>query len=241
MKYIKRLLFLFCIASLTFSMTGCLETTPVGESFSAEVNNSTTNENIVYEALFYTNNGDLYSIVEGKDFVFTPNRVKEYGYNSEGYWESYYTTSAVMTIQVDGSYIESCGNTIILKDERVTYTPVEDILKSIEEGLKDNDEDTPTLSVDDKEENDRLMSGYESYWNLRYWWSDIKEKGQGGAKMIIIQSQNGDNIGVISGNDVTWRVAEDLPKTTVITVDGKEVLIHRANFQIIDTKLLENK
>ena len=41
-----------------------------------------------------------------------------------------------------------------------------------------------------------------------------------------------------SGDDVYWEVPEDLPKMTKLMVDGKALYIHRANYQIIDKKLL---
>lgn len=232
----KKVAILMTTVFAAIAMVGC---SPTGETFTAlqngdnvgtsgEVGNGVESTSS-YEALFYTNSGELYSVVEGKTFTFTPNKVKEYGYSSSGSWESYYATSAVMTIQIDGSYIESCGNTIVLKKKDTVYTPVEDILHSLD------------MSVESKEGNENAMSGLESYWHLKHWWHDIKEKGQGGGKMVVIQSQNGDNIGVLSGSNVTWRVSEDLPKTTVLTIDGQDVLIHRANFQIIDAKLLENE
>ena len=56
---------------------------------------------------------------------------------------------------------------------------------------------------------------------------------------VIIQSQLGDPICAYSGNNVYWKVCEDLPKTTKLMIDGKALYIHRANFQIIDTALLD--
>lgn len=41
-----------------------------------------------------------------------------------------------------------------------------------------------------------------------------------------------------SGDEVYWKVCKDLPKTTKLMIDGKALYIHRANFQIIDKKLL---
>ena len=38
---------------------------------------------------------------------------------------------------------------------------------------------------------------------------------------------------------VYWEVEDDLPKTTKLMIDGKPLYIHRANFQIIDKKLLK--
>lgn len=42
-----------------------------------------------------------------------------------------------------------------------------------------------------------------------------------------------------SGDEVYWKVCDDLPKTTKLMVDGKALYIHRANFQIIDKALLQ--
>ena len=42
-----------------------------------------------------------------------------------------------------------------------------------------------------------------------------------------------------SGDSVYYEVCSDLPKTTKLSIDGKALYIHRANFQIIDTSLLD--
>lgn len=46
-----------------------------------------------------------------------------------------------------------------------------------------------------------------------------------------------------SGNKLTdevyWKIPKDLPKMTKLMIDGKALYIHRANFQIIDTALLD--
>ena len=55
----------------------------------------------------------------------------------------------------------------------------------------------------------------------------------------MIQSQDGYNIGAFIGTDVTWEVAEKLPKTTKIIIDGLPLYIHRCNFTIIDSGLIE--
>lgn len=61
----------------------------------------------------------------------------------------------------------------------------------------------------------------------------------GKSRVVVIQSQLGDPICAYSGNDVYWKVCKDLPKTTKLMIDGKALYIHRANFQIIDKKLLD--
>jgi len=42
-----------------------------------------------------------------------------------------------------------------------------------------------------------------------------------------------------SGDEVYWEIPNDLPKMTKLMIDGKALYIHRANFEIIDKKLIE--
>jgi hypothetical protein len=42
-----------------------------------------------------------------------------------------------------------------------------------------------------------------------------------------------------SGESVYWEIPDDLPKTTKLSIDGKALYIHRANFTIIDTALID--
>ena len=58
-------------------------------------------------------------------------------------------------------------------------------------------------------------------------------------RVVVIQSQLGDPICAYSGDSVYYEVCSDLPKTTKLSIDGKALYIHRANFQIIDTSLLD--
>lgn len=61
----------------------------------------------------------------------------------------------------------------------------------------------------------------------------------GKSQVIVIKSQIGAPIYAFSGDKVYWEIPEDLPKFTRINVDGKQLYIHRANFQIIDKALLQ--
>ena len=42
-----------------------------------------------------------------------------------------------------------------------------------------------------------------------------------------------------SGKNVYWEVSTNLPKTTKLMIDKKALYLHRANFQIIDNKLIK--
>lgn len=61
----------------------------------------------------------------------------------------------------------------------------------------------------------------------------------GKKKTIIISSQQGVPIGVYQGDDVYVTISEDLPKMTRLNIDGKALYIHRANYVIIDTEMIE--
>ena len=69
-------------------------------------------------------------------------------------------TSSVVTIEVDGSYIESCGSTVIFKDTRLKMIPIPDSLN---------------------------RTGA-SYIGLTNWWYDMKEKRQHGEKIVLEQA-----------------------------------------------------
>lgn len=55
--------------------------------------------------------------------------------------------------------------------------------------------------------------------------------------VVVVSSQNGVPIGLFQGNDCYMEIPNDLPKTTLLSIDGKLVYIHRANVDIIPTGL----
>ena len=61
----------------------------------------------------------------------------------------------------------------------------------------------------------------------------------GKSRVVVIKSQLGQPITAYSGDEVYWKIPEKLPKMTKLMIDGKALYIHRANFQIIDTDLLD--
>lgn len=222
MKIKKLMGILLCIA-MTASFVGCEMSDSVFMT-----NTDTVDEKIklTYEAMMYDNTGNNYVTFKGNSFNITPNKVKQYGYSTSGSWDWWYETSSVVTIEIDGNYVQSCGSTVIFKDSRLEITPLETEIRT-----KDNSGDSG-YAVDVPDEN------LDSYFSLKNWWYSSAEKGQGGEKIVLIQSQDGYNIGVVEGNEVTWEVAEKLPKTTLITIDGMPLYIHRCNFTIIDTELI---
>ena len=55
--------------------------------------------------------------------------------------------------------------------------------------------------------------------------------------VVLVSSQNGTPIGLFQGNSCYTEIPGDLPKTTLIHIDGKRVYVHRANVDIIPASL----
>lgn len=225
MKIKKAIVILLCIA-MTVSCSGCELSDLLKSDISETITTEDENITLTYEAMMYDNTGNNYATFKGNSFNITPNKVKQYGYSTNGSWDWWYETSSVVTIEIDGNYVQSCGSTVIFKDSRLEITPLETEIKAA-----DSSGDSE-YTVDVPDEN------LDTYFSLKNWWYNSTEKGQGGEKVVLIQSQDGYNIGIVEGDDVTWKVAGKLPKTTLITVDGMPLYLHRCNFTIIDTELI---
>lgn len=71
-------------------------------------------------ATFYDNHGAQWLQCEGETFDIKPNKVKEWAYNTDGY-----SLSSVVSIDIDGKSVESCGSTIVFADSRLTQYDVD--------------------------------------------------------------------------------------------------------------------
>lgn len=69
--------------------------------------------------------------------------------------------------------------------------------------------------------------------------NQIKNDWLGESKLILIRSQNGTPLATFLGNKVTTSAPDGIPNTTYLLVDGKRLIIYRADFTIYDTSLLE--
>ena len=209
---------------MTLQLSGC------GDNHSVTIvseNQEVEQNSIVYEAMLYDNYGNNFLNFTGNEFTITPNKVKQYGWNTDGSWTSWYDTSSVVTIEIDGNYIQSCGSTVLFKDTRLEMLEIPSQLS-----IKNTEmDDKYALSVNDET--------FKTYLGLTNWWHDMREKGQHGQKLVLIQSQDGYNIGSFIGNDITWQIEDALPKTTKIMIDSLPLYIHRCNFTIIDSGLLD--
>lgn len=170
-------------------------------------NNDKSGVEFAYKALLYNNTGENFVSFTGNRFDITPNKVKQYGYNSEGSYTSWYETSSVVTITIDGHKMDTCGSTVIFKDVNLKIEPLDENI--------DTSDDFAIVN----------------------WYRNSIESRHNYNQLVLIQSQDGYNIGVVAGNNITWEVAEKLPKTTLISIDGKPLYVHRCNFSVIDTAM----
>lgn len=122
--------------------------------------------------------------------------------------------SSVIEIIVNGDEMLQVGNTVIFAEKGLDliedYELPEDISKTDGGGF------VPF---------DRFVNG-------------VKNK-IGKEKTIVVSSQMGIPIGVFQGEDVIVTVPDDLPKMTRLNIDGKSLYIHRANYVILDSSMLE--
>ncbi|MDD6154802.1 MAG: DUF5052 family protein [Eubacteriales bacterium] len=163
----------------------------------------------------FDNYGHLTLKTHGKKISIEPNVVKDTIYSDDS-WQEVKTESSVISITIDGKDVESCGDTCIFYDTRLK---------------PDYDFTADTIESDD---NGNPLNNAVFAKSI----NKIKNK-IGKSRVVVIKSQMGTPIYAFSGDKIYWEVADDLPKFTKLSVDGKPLYIHRANFQIIDKKLID--
>ena len=171
-----------------------------------------------YECQFYSNEGEKFMTLSGQKINLSSNIVKEKTFFDDGTSGYTNTMSSVVTITVDGKQVENCGSTVLF----------------IEKGLQP-DVDFRAESVETISSTAHGIGSNTGIANVvnRY------KNAYGKPTVVVIQSQLGDPVCAFSGDSVYWEVCQDLPKTTKLMIDKKALYIHRANFQIIDSKLLD--
>ncbi len=199
------------LAVLSLMMSGCA-------SFRSHLNELQGNlVGVSFTVETYDNYGQLTMTTKGDKIKLAGNKVEEMIATDNG-WVSHYEMSSVMTITIDGKEMESCGDTLIFAEEGLSkaldFTTPDFINSHAEPG---NITDNTVLAY--------WINGYKNLF--------------GKSRVVVIKSQMGQPLCVYQGNKVYWEIPEDLPKTTKLMIDGKALYIHRANFQIIDTKLLK--
>ena len=209
MKRIKALLAtIICICIIT-GLTGCA----ANDDYMNDVKGNLSGNS--YTIYTYDNYGQKVMTTTGDKINIAGNKTKSKGYDSEGNETTSYDVSSVITILIDGKEIESCGDTCIFEQ------------KGLKPEVDFTQENIISHSTGKISEN-TYIAGIVNYYKNYF----------GKSRVVVIKSQLGQPIAAYSGDEVFWKIPDDLPKMTKLIIDGKALYIHRANFQIIDKELL---
>lgn len=209
MKRIKALLAtIICICVIT-GLTGCA----ANDDYMNDVKGNLSGNS--YTIYTYDNYGQKVMTTTGDKINIAGSKTKSKGYDSEGNETTSYDVSSVITILIDGKEIESCGDTCIFEQ------------KGLKPEVDFTQEDITSHSTGKISEN-TYIAGIVNYYKNYF----------GKSRVVVIKSQLGQPIAAYSGDEVFWKIPDDLPKMTKLMIDGKALYIHRANFQIIDKELL---
>lgn len=210
MKRIKALLAtIICICVIT-GLTGCA----ANDDYMNDVKGNLSGNS--YTIYTYDNYGQKVMTTTGDKINIAGNKTKSKGYDSEGNETTSYDVSSVITILIDGKEIESCGDTCIFEQ------------KGLKPEVDFTQEDIISHSTGKISEN-TYIAGIVNYYKNYF----------GKSRVVVIKSQLGQPIAAYSGDEVFWKIPDDLPKMTKLMIDGKALYIHRANFQIVDKELLQ--
>ena len=205
----KRIFAVLLSAILVVALTGCSK---LG-SIINEIHGSLIGNN--YTVYTYDNYGNQTLKTSGKKISITGNKIETVSYDSDGRAVTGYDLSSVITITIDGQEIESCGDTCIF-----TQKGLEPNVDFTQEDIESND--------NGKLSNNTYIANIINKYKNKF----------GKSRVVVIKSQLGQPITAYSGDKVYWTVPKKLPKMTKLMIDGKALYIHRANYQIIDTSLL---
>lgn len=209
MKRIKALLAtIICICTITW-LTGCA----ANDDYMNDVKGNLSGNS--YTIYTYDNYGQKVMTTTGDKINIAGNKTKSKGYDSEGNETTSYDVSSVITILIDGKEIESCGDTCIFEQKG---------LKPEVDFTQENIISHSTGKISENTYIAGILNSYKNYF--------------GKSRVVVIKSQLGQPIAAYSGDEVFWKIPDDLPKMTKLMIDGKALYIHRANFQIIDKELL---
>lgn len=208
-KNIKKLTAVILMMLMVFSISGCaILDSKLNDIKGDLIGNS-------YTIRTYDNYGSIVMTATGGRINIVGNPVETTSYSSDGEVITGYELSSVITINIDGEQIQSCGDTCIFEGNGLQPDAV----------FSQNDIYSYADSITDWTSITGVVNKYKNMF--------------GKSRVVVIKSQLGQPITAYSGDEVYWEIPDDLPKMTKLMIDGKPLYIHRANFQIIDTELLD--
>ena len=208
-KNVKKIVCVVMCMMFVFSITGCAK---LNSKINDIKGNLTGNGYTIHT---YDNYGKLVLTTSGEKINIKGNAVETTNYDSNGDVITGYEMSSVITINIDGNQIQSCGDTCIFEQKG---------LKPAVDFTKEEINSTSYKVISDNTYVSNIVNKYKNMF--------------GKSRVVVIKSQLGQPITAYSGDEVYWEIPKNLPKMTKLMIDGKALYIHRANFQIIDTELL---
>lgn len=166
-----------------------------------------------FEVSIYDNFGSNILNISGDKIQVDNNTVKVLSVNSDGSYSTTYEMSSVISNTIDGNNMETVGNTVIYAERGLNK-------------IKDFEMDT-NITTNGGTFN-LLDRNINKIKNLI-----------GTSKVVIVSSQLGVPLAVYGGDKVYYEIPDDLPKMTKLNIDGKALYIHRANYIIVDTDMIE--
>lgn len=209
-KNIKKIIGVAVCATLLCGMAGCA-------MLDSAINN--LKGNLIgngYTIGTYDNYGNKVMETTGDKINIEGNATETTSYDNSGNILTGYELSSVITINIDGDEIQSCGDTCIFEQE--------DLNAEVDFKHENIYSETNGSIVD----NTYIAGIVNKYKNMF-----------GKSRIVVVKSQLGQPITAYSGDEVYWEIPDNLPKMTKLMIDGKALYIHRANFQIIDKALLD--
>ncbi len=129
--------------------------------------------------------------------------------------DEYGEVTSYIDITIDGKSWKHVGSTLVFAQESADM--ITDF--QIPEEMEAQHSSTGLMAID------RRINEYANYFG-----KDL---------VILISSQNGTPVALFQGNDVYTEIPGDLPKTTLIHIDGALVYVHRANIDILPASLFK--
>ena len=124
--------------------------------------------------------------------------------------DEYGEVSSYIDITIDGDSWKHVGSTLVFAQEKADMITDFQIPEEMENTAGNS---TGFMAVD------RRINEYANYF--------------GKELVVLISSQNGTPVALFQGDNVYTEIPGDLPKTTLIHIDGAMVYVHRANIDII--------
>ena len=129
--------------------------------------------------------------------------------------DEYGEVSSYIDITIDGQSWKHVGSTLVFAQQGVDM--ITDF--QLPEDMENSGSSTGLMAID------RKINHYANLFGKKL--------------VVLVSSQNGTPIGLFQGDSCYTEIPGDLPKTTLIHIDGAMVYVHRANIDIIPAEVFK--